>query len=717
MRDILDINIKGEIISTIKKYKFLKKYKIKEVLGINKYNKSICNLFEKEFKALCKENIIVRNKNKKYMLNIPKDYFVSKIHFNNRGSAFAVSNVDNQNYFINKKDVLNSLNEDIVLAVKIKDSTPDSKLPEAKVLTVLERETKTIIGTYIENNENFGFVIPDNNKFNRDIYVSSKNKSTANSYDKVVVKITKYPTYKVHKSNNVEVFNPEGEIIEVLGMKGEKGVDSLSVIKENNIREEFPTEVKREANNIKILISSDEKDKRLDLTNELIYTIDGADARDLDDSISVKKIDNYYELGVHIADVSHYVKENGAIDKEAILRGTSVYLTDRVIPMLPKILSNNVCSLNPNEEKLTLSCIMRINKNGEVIDCSIKESFVSSRARLVYDDVSDWLENRSTTLKEEYPEIADNLLVAKELAEILIKKRERRGSIEFDSPESKIILDENGKVINVEALERGIANDIIEEFMLITNESIAKTFCDLKIPFVYRAHSYPRTEKLETFERVLRLYGYNLDVSSLEDIEPKVLQTFLEEHKDSENIEPLKLLLLQSMQQARYHNKCDGHFGLASKYYCHFTSPIRRYPDLQIHRIIKEYLKGNLNNKVIKQKYEKITEEICEHCSKTERIAEKAESELNKMKINEYILDNFNCEYEGFIRNFNKGGMFVSLNNTAEGYIKPKNFTFDEDNYQGIYDDKILKLGTKVKVKPKRNNNDEIIYEIIEILE
>jgi len=462
-------------------------------------------------------------------------------------------------------------------------------------------------------------------------------------------------------------------------------------------------------------IDEDDIKNRIDFRDRTIFTIDDIAAKDLDDAISIKKDGNFYEVGVYIADVSHYVKANSAIDKEAFLRGNSVYLIDKVIPMLPKVLSNNLCSLNENEDRLVLAVLMRVDKYGRVVKSNICEGVIHSKGRLTYDEVTAYLEGKNPQFSQKFPEIAKDILIAKELAEALVEKRARRGSIDFDIDESYIKLDENGNPIVVEAYRKGIANSIIEELMILANETVAKKFFDLGIPFVYRIHDKPRTEKLEAFVSVANAYGLKFKVKDLKNIQPKDLQEFLSGLANDKIKTPLKIILLQSMQQARYSNENMMHFGLASEFYSHFTSPIRRYPDLQIHRIIKEYLHNELNN-LKREKYEKIASEVARHCSRMERIAEKAEEEFDKLKISEFIMNNKDVVFEGIIRNFNKAGIYVMLKNTADRFIKIPDFQFDEKNYTGILNGKKVELGDIIKVKPKvfNLNTKEIIFEVVE---
>lgn len=713
----LKTDFKEEILNILLSGETTKKFKIKEMLGITEDNKKLSNLFEKQFKELIKDDVIKKFSRNSYTSNLPKDCIIGKLYFNSQGNAFLQNEETKENFFVYKENVLNALYGDLVVLEITKKATKDKKA-EGRVVSVLKREVSKVIGTYMEYNNNISFVIPDNTKINRDIYIPEKYNLGAKPYDKVVVEIYKYPTYK-KEDERIQIFNPEGKITEIIGMTGEKGVDSLSVIKANDLRKDFPAEVIKESSELSSNIEESEIKNRLDLREEIVFTIDGEDSKDLDDAISIKKTESGYELGVHIADVSHYVQEGKSIDKEAILRGTSVYLIDQVIPMLPKILSNNLCSLNPLEDKLTLSCIMYMNEEGVITKSKIVESVINSNAKLVYSEVTAFLENpeeNSESFREKFSnEVADSLIIGKELSLKLRNLREKRGSIEFDTIESKIVLDENGKVLEIHPYERGISNDMIEEFMLAANETVAKKFDNLKIPFIYRVHDYPRAEKLEIFDRIAKNYGFTINLSGERHVEPKVIQQFLEDNKDREEIPALKELLLHSMQQARYSSTCTGHFGLASNHYCHFTSPIRRYPDLQIHRIIKKSLHGEINA-VTKAKYEKITEEIAEYCSKAERRADEAERELDRNKMYEYILENSTKIYEGSIRSFNKKGMFVTLDNSSEGFIKPFDYEFNEDLYQAKSNGQVYKLGDRLTLKFKNANKTtkEILFDIIE---
>ncbi len=694
-------SFRKEIIEALEK-EALTRLEIRNKLNIDMEDKKLSNIFERDIKALQKYEIIDKNKSYKFYLKVD-NYFISKIHMSFNGNGYVKDSSTEEQMFISKNNYINALNEDLCLCTKIRDKEINLKA-EAKVLVVLERKLEKIVGTFMEYDEEYGFVIPDEEKIDKDFYIPKKSNKGAKSYDKVLINITKYPG--ITKDN--KVINPEGEVVEILGVVGEKGVDSISVIKEKEIREEFPSEVKREASEYNLNIDEETLKDRVDLTNETIFTIDGEDAKDLDDAISIKKTEKGFELGVHIADVSHFVQENSEIDKEAYLRGTSIYLTDRVIPMLPRILSNNLCSLNEKEIKLTLSVVMNVSKDGKVIDSKVFESYIKSNERLTYTEVFKYLNNEENKIKDE--KVKEDLLIAKELCEILKQNRVERGSIEFDFAEPKITLDENGEVIDIEPYKHTIANDIIEEFMLLANEEIAKKFKE--IPFIYRIHDKPREEKFENFKKIARLYGLN----PMDEISSKSISKFIDENKDDPSIEVLKTLLLQSMQQARYSRNPFGHFGLSLENYCHFTSPIRRYPDLWIHRMIKLYLKGLFDSEGMKEKYSILSEKVAEHSSRAERIAQDAERELDKIKIAEYMSKNAGKEFSGSIKSFNKYGIYVFLDNTVEGYFKPKNFSFDEETFKAKIGDKEIFIGDRLVCTPVSiGKNKEVVFELVEM--
>ena len=581
---------------------------------------------------------------------------------------------------------------------------------------VLKRENETVIGLFQLSNKNFGFVVPDDKKFTQDIYIPSRYFSGAKDNDKVVCKITVWPT---------EGRKPEGKITEVIGQKGERGVEIDSIIRAHGLPEEFPHKVLEEADRVIVPIPEEEIKRRMDLRDLKTFTIDGEDAKDLDDAVSIEVLENgNYKLGVHIADVSHYVREHSKLDKEAIKRATSVYLVDKVIPMLPKQLSNGVCSLNPFEDKLTLSVFMEINADGKVIKYDIAESIINSKARMTYTEVSDILEKDDEKLKSTFSNLVEEFHNAEDLARILMKRRERRGSIDFDFPESKIILNSEGKVADIKSYERRISNRMIEEFMLVTNETVAEHFFWLQTPFVYRIHEIPAAEKMENLSKFIATFGYSLK-GDLEQIHPKEIQRVLKLIKGTPEEESISTIMLRSMRQARYAPQCVGHFGLAAQYYCHFTSPIRRYPDLQIHRIIKEQLNGKLTPKRSEQ-LANIVEYASNQSSEQEREAELAERDVHDYYKAVYMADRIGQEFDGTISSVTSFGMFVELENTVEGLIRMVDMTDDYYNYiessyslVGERTKRVFRIGDQVRIKVSKVNVDfrEIDFELVSVKE
>ena len=463
----------------------------------------------------------------------------------------------------------------------------------------------------------------------------------------------------------------------------------------------------------------------MELRDLKTFTIDGEDAKDLDDAVSIEVLENgNYKLGVHIADVSHYVREHSKLDKEAIKRATSVYLVDKVIPMLPKQLSNGVCSLNPFEDKLTLSVFMEINADGKVIKYDIAESIINSKARMTYTEVSDILEKDDEKLKSTFSNLVEEFHNAEDLARILMKRKERRGSIDFDFPESKIILNSEGKVADIKSYERRISNRMIEEFMLVTNETVAEHFFWLQTPFVYRIHEIPAAEKMENLSKFIATFGYSLK-GDLEQIHPKEIQRVLKLIKGTPEEESISTIMLRSMRQARYAPQCVGHFGLAAQYYCHFTSPIRRYPDLQIHRIIKEQLNGKLTPKRSEQ-LANIVEYASNQSSEQEREAELAERDVHDYYKAVYMADRIGQEFDGTISSVTSFGMFVELENTVEGLIRMVDMTDDYYNYiessyslVGERTKRVFRIGDQVRIKVSKVNVDfrEIDFELVSVKE
>ncbi|NSJ92233.1 ribonuclease R, partial [Coprococcus sp. MSK.21.13] len=587
----------------------------------------------------------------------------------------------------------------------------EGKRSEGEVIRILDRVNKTVIGSF-EDSKNFGFVVPDEKRIYQDIYIPKGNTMGAHSGDIVIAEITKWPEKRR---------SPEGKIVEILGKKGEKGIDILTIIKKYNLPEEFPEKVQKYTENIPDEIKEEEYNNRMDLRDKKIITIDGEDAKDLDDAISIEKLPNgNFYLGVHIADVSHYVKEKNPLDKEALKRGTSVYLVDRVIPMLPKKLSNGICSLNPKVDRLTLSCFMEIDKTGKVLNHKVVESVINSSERMTYTDVNKILKDNDQQLIKKYDYLMENFKLMEELCKILYKKRINRGAIDFDFEECKIILDEEGKPVEIKPYEREIGNRIIEEFMLVCNETIAEYMFWANIPFVYRIHEEPDSEKLQHFNEFVYNLGYSIKYSK--EIHPKALQEVVEKVKGKKEETVINTLLLRSLKQAKYSPECVGHFGLAARYYCHFTSPIRRYPDLIIHRIIKEYIKGRTTEKRIK-KLEGEVAYASVQSSEMERLAEEAEREVDDLKKAEYMSERIGEVYDGIISSVTAFGLFVELPNTVEGLVHIS--TLLDDYY--VYDErglrligektkKIYRLGDEVKIKVDKVDLDsyEVYFALIE---
>lgn len=619
---------------------------------------------------------------------------------NKKGFGFVVPEEEIGNdIFIPKSGINNAMNGDKV-SVSVSDESRITGKREGYIQVILKRSVTEIIGTF-DSSKSFGFVIPDDKRFDEDVFVKKKDIKGAAKGDKVVVTILKYP------ENGKSA---EGAISEIISRKGEIGGDIKALIRSYNLIKTFPSKVNAEATAMSKKDFTEEMNKRINLKDRKIITIDGADAKDLDDAISVSRLENgNYLLGVHIADVSHYVEEGGPLDKEALKRGTSVYLIDQVIPMLPPIISNGTCSLNEKVPRLTLSIDMEIDEQGKVVSHKIYESLIFSNARMVYSDVSDILENNAVDLISKYADIYDEIIQMDNLAKILRKKRMDRGSLDFDFDEAFITLDEKGLPVSVEIAERRIANKIIEEFMLIANETVAEHFYWLELPFVYRVHEKPAMEKIDEFKAFIKGFGIVLKSDS-NNVHPKALSEVLEkvEGESYENV--VNTIMLRSMKKAFYGTDCEGHFGLGVKYYCHFTSPIRRYPDLIIHRIIKEALKGDLSSTRIKT-LKKKTKDAAEIASTTERQAQELERDVEKLKKAEYISKYIGESFEGVISGVTNFGFYVELENTIEGMVKAANLSDDYYEYEaskyrliGRQTNKIYALGDKIRIKVKDVN-------------
>lgn len=636
------------------------------------------------------EGKIVITKKDKILPASKLDLYTGEFTGNAKGFGFVRVEGFNKDIFIASDKINGAIHRDKVL-IKIYDA--GSSKPEGEVVRVIEKGIKNIVGTF-QSVKNYGFVVPDENKIAEDIFIKAGDTKGAVDGQKVTVKIT-MPADEKHK-------NPEGVVVDILGHKDDPGVDILSIILQYNLPIEFNDKVYREVEKIDNTIDNEDKSGRADYRNVQMVTIDGEDAKDLDDAVSVERLENgNYKLGVYIADVSHYVRYKTNLDKEAYKRGTSVYLVDRVIPMLPHKLSNGICSLNAGEDRFSLCCIMEIDSKGTVVSSDIQKAIINVDERMSYNVVYDLLTNENSEYKSRYEKLMPMFRQMEELRNILYNKRLKRGAIEFNSEEAKIILDQNGKPIDIVKRESNIATSIIEEFMLAANETVAEYFYWLEIPFVYRTHEEPDEEKYEKLQEFVGKFGYVIKGSSKH---PKSYQKLLKqaEGKPEENL--IHKMTLRSMKQARYTAENGKHFGLAATYYCHFTSPIRRYPDLQIHRIISEYLDGSLNENKLNY-YKKNLAEIANQCSINERRAEEAERETDKYKIVEYMKDKIGQEFDGIISGVTSWGIYVQLPNTVEGMVAIKDmyddqYEYDEENlrYLGLHTHKTYTVGDSVRV-------------------
>ena len=610
-----------------------------------------------------------------------------------KGFGFVTIEGQEQDIFIPSEKTAGAMHRDKVQVV-IQEEQTKGKRPEGAIVRILERANETVIG-YYQKNKNYGFVLPDNQKLNQDIFIPQGKDMGAVTGHKVVVRITDF---------GGERHNPEGIITEIIGHVNDPGTDILSIIKAYGLPEEFPKEVMRQAALMPDMVDDREVEGRLDLRHLPTVTIDGEDAKDLDDAITISKEGDHYTLGVHIADVTHYVQEGMPLDEEAYKRGTSIYLVDRVIPMLPHKLSNGICSLNAGTDRLALSCIMEIDDKGNVLGHQIAETVINVDKRMTYTVVNAIVTDQDKTVMEEYQELVPMFCLMKELADILRAKRRQRGSIDFDFPESKIVLDNKGKPIEIKPYERNAATRIIEDFMLMANETVAEDYFWQELPFVYRTHEYPDPEKMKRLGTFINNFGYTIRTQNGE-VHPKEIQKLLDKIEGTSEEALIGRLTLRSMKQAKYGTICTGHYGLAANYYTHFTSPIRRYPDLQIHRIIKENLKGGLREKRIAH-YEQILPEVAVQCSVMERRADEAERETDKLKKCEYMSQHIGDIYQGVISGVTNWGLYVELPNTVEGLVhinelQEDYFIFDEEHMELVGDLTGIryKLGQKVCVK------------------
>lgn len=640
--------------------------------------------------ALIADGKIVLSKRGKY--GRPEKKILTGIFSgSSRGFGFVVLEGGQQDIYIPADQTGDAMHGDKVQITA--EPARAGRRPEGTVIRVLERANETLVG-YYQKNRHFGFVIPDNQKIATDIFIPEGEDMGAVTGHKVVVRLTSFGGTRK---------KPEGRVTEIIGHVNDPGTDILSIVKAYGLPEEYPPEVMEQVSRIPDEVTAEEMQGRKDIRSWQTVTIDGEDAKDLDDAITISREAYGYRLGVHIADVSHYVTENSPLDQEALRRGTSVYLVDRVIPMLPHKLSNGICSLNEGTDRLALSCIMDLDFQGRVLGHEVAETVIQVDRRMTYTAVNAIVTDQDPNTMEEYRDFTEMFALMKELADILRERRYQRGSIDFDFPETKMILDEKGRPVEIRPYERNAATRIIEDFMLMANETIAEDYFWQEVPFLYRTHDTPDPEKMKRLGLFINNFGYTIRTQQGE-VHPKEIQKLLKKIEGSEEEALISRLTLRSMRQAKYMPVCSGHFGLAAKYYTHFTSPIRRYPDLQIHRIIKENLHGNLTEKRLSH-YDKLLTGVSIQCSATERRAEEAERETIKMKKCEYMAKRIGREYEGVISGVTNWGFYVELPNTVEGLVHVSSlqgdyYLFDESRMElrGEMSGRTFRLGQKLRV-------------------
>ena len=669
--------------------------KVKEIATVLQVSKEQRRELQEVLDALVEEGKITLSKRGKYSKGQTKR-ITGTFQANIRGFGFVMLEGEDEDIFIPGENVNGAFQGDEVECIIT--GAPGGKRKEGKIVRIVSHQVKKIVGLY-EKSKSFGFVRPDNQRYLKDIYIPAGKEMGAMDGHKVVVELTSY---------GQEHAKPEGKIVEIIGHVNDPGADILSIVKDYDLPTEFPEKVLNQAVRVGKDVSEADCAGRLDLRDWQMVTIDGEDAKDLDDAVSLTMKDENYQLGVHIADVTNYVQEKSALDREALKRGTSVYLADRVIPMLPHVLSNGICSLNAGEDRLALSCIMTVSPKGEVIDHQIAETVIRVDKRMSYTGVSKVLAEEPEALEED-KDFVPMIQKMQELSTILRERRGKRGSIDFDFPETKIELDEKGKPINIKPYERNSATKIIEDFMLLANETVAEEYFWREVPFLYRTHEVPDEEKIKKLSTFINNFGYHIHVH--DEVKPKEIQKLLSQVEGTPEEALISRLTLRSMCQAKYTTDNTGHFGLAAKYYTHFTSPIRRYPDLQIHRIIKENLRGRLNENRIEH-YDKILPEVAKQCSDRERLAEETEREVVKMKKAEYMRMHIGEEYEGVISGVTKWGIYVELPNTVEGLVhvvdlRDDHYNFIEQTYEmvGEHTGKTYKLGEKVRVRVSDADN------------
>lgn len=690
-------------------YKPLTVQELEQAFGIK--DSSDFKEFVKALVIMEEKGLVVRTRSNRYGLPQKMNLIRGKLTGHAKGFAFVIPDEPGMDdIFIPPTETNNAMHGDTVLVRVSAESSGQRR--EGSIIRILERGIKQMVGTYVES-KHFGFVIPDDKKFASDIFIPKSASKGAVEGHKVVVKMTTYPEGRK---------SAEGEIIEILGHKNDPGVDILSVIHKHGLPLGFPEEVLQQANETPETIDESEIANRRDLRNEVIVTIDGADAKDLDDAVTVTKLENgNYKLGVHIADVSYYVKEGTPIDLEAEERATSVYLVDRVIPMIPHRLSNGICSLNPKVDRLTLSCTMEISSDGTVVDHEIFQSVIKTTERMTYADVNKILVDQDDETRKRYEELVPMFEMMEELAGILRNKRMARGAIDFDFKESKVLVDEEGNPTDVVLRERSVAERLIEEFMLAANETVAEHFHWMEVPFIYRIHEDPKEDKLRRFFEFITNFGYIVK-GTANDVHPRALQEIIEEVQGKPEEMVVSTVMLRSMQQAKYYPESLGHFGLSTDFYTHFTSPIRRYPDTIVHRLIRTYLIEGKLDQATREKWDARLPEIAEHSSKMERRAVDAERETDELKKAEYMEDKIGEEYDGIISSVTNFGMFVELPNTIEGlvhvsYMTDDYYRFDERHFAMIGErtGHVYRIGDEITVRVVKVNKDErsIDFEIV----
>ncbi len=682
-------------------YKPLTVQELEEAFGIE--DSAEFKEFVKALVAMEDQGLVVRTRSNRYGLPEKMNLLKGKLIGHAKGFAFLdPEDPSLDDVFIPPTELKTAMHGDTVL-VRVSVETSGSR-QEGTVIRIIERGVKEVVGTYTES-KNFGFVIPDDKKIINDIFIPKNAANGAIEGHKVVVKLTTYPEGRM---------SAEGEVIQILGHKNDPGVDILSIIHKHGLPGLFPEEALQQANDVPDTIDEDDLKGRRDLRNEVIVTIDGADAKDLDDAVTVQKLENgHYKLGVHIADVSHYVTENSPIDREALERGTSVYLVDRVIPMIPHRLSNGICSLNPKVDRLTLSCEMEIDETGTVVKHDIFQSVIKTTERMTYSDVRKILEDRDEEVMKKYEALVPMFEQMGELAQILRTKRMNRGAIDFDFKEAKVLVDKEGNPYDVVIRERSVAERLIEEFMLLANETVAEHFHWMNVPFIYRIHEDPNMEKLQRFLEFITNFGYTVK-GTANDIHPRALQNILEEVQGTPEETVISTVMLRSMKQAKYDPASLGHFGLSTEFYTHFTSPIRRYPDLIVHRLIRTYLIEGKVDEETRSKWAESLPNIAEHASNMERRAVEAERETDELKKAEFMLDKIGEEYDGMISSVTNFGMFVELPNTIEGlvhvsYMTDDYYRYDEKHYAMIGErtGNVYRIGDEITVRVVNVNKDE----------